>query len=349
MQIVIVAGGGGTRLWPLSTDQKPKQFVEVIQNKSLLRLTYDRLRLSFEPDQIWIATLPQYVDLVKEQIPFEFIPEHILSEPSKRDTFAAFTSHAAVIAGQTSWDEPLLFIQSDHVLGDRQSELIFNQTLVKVADQLKSKDNQFELIALAVKPNYPSTSYGYFELTKENLEQCFGKVVEVLNFKEKPNKETAEQFLHSGRFLWNVSPSCFNFNNLFKAVQVHQPEAAPILKQFSDTKKIDPDSFEKMVKNSFEYALVEKLNKVGVIGMDILWEDVGNWDVLQNYLPDLGRTGPQLQLAGENNKVKLSDPNRKVALVGVSNLVVVETEEGLLVIDPKYSPLVKDVSKILNE
>jgi mannose-1-phosphate guanylyltransferase len=345
MQIIITCGGGGTRLWPLSTDQKPKQFISIIDEKSLLEMTYERLRLDFEASQIWVATLPKYAGIVADLLPKEFDREHILVEPSKRDTFPAFVAHAAVIAAKTSTDEPLLFIQSDHILGDLNSKLKFNQALKKVAKKLRDPDCEFDLVALAVKPLYASTQYGYFELQTKDFDSVYDKIVEISSFKEKPDLEIATEFLKSERYLWNVSPSCFTYNSLLKNIKIHWPEVVFTLEKFCSEQIIITEYFDKLPKISFDYALVEKIDKVGVIGMDIAWEDLGNWDVVKKYLPEIKLDQPQIEIDGTNNAVHLKDKNRKVAFVGVSNLILVESEEGILILDPKFSSQTKKVAE----
>ena len=278
-------------------------------------------------------------------MPEEFPRDHILYEPEKRDTFPAFTSHAAIIANRTSWDEPQLFMQSDHIIEDRESQLVFNQTLIKIAQTLIDPESTFDVIALAVKPLYPSTQYGYFELTEPDLVNSFTEVVPVKRFKEKPNYETAEHFIQTGRFLWNVSPSCFTFRRLMQNVQIHQPSATPILNEFAESGLIKPELFAKLPKTSFDFGLVEKLEKIGVMGMRISWEDIGNWEVVKNYLTFLGSEGPHFEVGGINNAVKLADNSRKVAFVGVSNLLLVDSPEGILVIDPRFSSEIKKVAE----
>jgi mannose-1-phosphate guanylyltransferase len=348
MQIVINAGGLGTRLWPLSSNQLPKQFSTLIGDKSLLQTTYYRLLNEFGTDNIWVNTNYKFIDLVKEQLP-EIPLRNILSEPERRDTFAAVAGHAAVVAGFTSEDENILFVHSDHNIEPQSSVLNLVNAFKKIDQSLSQ--NEFDLIIAGIKPTEPSTKFGYIEIGQLNKQDCFIKPVKVESFKEKPDLQTATEFLNAGNYLWNFGSFAFKYSSLKKILTQVSPSSCIILESFRNNKKIDAHGFGSLVKNSFDYEVIEKIDNLGVVAIELeTWEDIGNYEVLVKHLEkvadlDLNSTANCVQITGSGNRIKVQDKSKKIAFVGVSDLLVVETEKGLLIINPQKSGEIKQVSQ----
>ncbi|MEI6728453.1 MAG: sugar phosphate nucleotidyltransferase [bacterium] len=348
MQIVINAGGLGTRLWPLSSNKLPKQFSTLIGDKSLLQTTYYRLLSHFGAENIWVNTNHQFTELVKTQLP-EIPLKNILSEPERRDTFAAVAGHAAVVAGFTSEDENILFVHSDHNIEPLSSV----ENLVKAFKRIDSSltANQFPLIIAGIKPTSPSSQFGYIEIGQENKQESLLNPVKVQSFKEKPDLATATEFLKSGNYLWNFGTFAFKYSSLVKILEQVSSQSCPILETFRMDKKILPEGFKSLVKNSFDYEVIEKIDNLGVVAVELeTWEDIGNYEVLLKYLDkaaDLGSDSKshQVQISGTGNRIKIQDKTKKIAFVGVSDLLVVETENGLLIINPQKSGEIKKVSE----
>lgn len=353
MQIVINAGGQGTRLWPISTKENPKQFCNLILNSSLLQLTFHRLTKNFSKDQIWISTSQDYFELVKQQLP-EIDVKQILLEPERRDTFPAVIAHSALVASKTSTQESIIFINSDQYIAPDKSIENHNQALLKIDQELQAEN--FDLMVVGIKPTFASTNYGYIQIATSDIKESFEKGVEVSQFKEKPNLETAEHFLVEKNFFWNFGSFSFKYDNLLKILNENKPESLPFLKNIFQKKKIDLEDFKNLEKTSFDYAVLEKVKNLGMVAMELqVWDDIGNFDTLYNYLPNVISDKEaykieeklninHYQIKGKGNKVKISDKNKKVAFVGVSDLMLIETKDGILVIDPKYSNLVKNVA-----
>lgn len=342
MQIIINAGGTGTRLWPFSTSNRPKQFVPLIDEESFLTKTYNRLISFFPKESIWINTNIKFVDQVSDCLPTDFPKDHILTEPQKKDTFAAIISHAAIVSHFTSNSESLLFIHADHLIQE-QDWLEFNKGLERIAESLKRKE--FEIITAAIKPTFPNTMLGYIQIAGDEVSKSFVKPVKVSAFKEKPDLETASEFLESGNYLWNLGYFSLTFDSLLAIMHRLYPELVDPLLAIQSDGKITVENYEKFPKVAVDYAIAEKIESLGVLGMDISWEDVGSWEIAKQYLPALAENKNHIQIGGENNKVKLTNQNRKVAFVGVSDLMLVESEEGILVINPKFSAEVKKVAE----
>lgn len=340
MQIIISAGGGGTRLWPLSTNSHPKQFIPILDDDSLLEKTYRILSTHFPPEQIWVTTLRDYVDAVKKLLPPTFNRRHILVEPERKDTFAAISAQAAIVSHYTGEAEPLIFVPSDDWIQENEIGL-YVRTLQKIGEALV--ENKFDIITVGIKPTYPSTNYGYIKVAKSDLLQIYEKAVPIISFREKPNEDKAEEFISSGDYLWHKHNPSFTFSKLKHLLQVLDPKSLEILEHFERTGEIVPEQYTKLPKIAFDYAILEQAEKIGVVGMDISWEDIGNWQVVYKNAEGLNQN--QIEIQGTGNKVKLDNPDKKVAFVGVSNLLLVESDEGLLIIDPKFSPEVKKVAE----
>jgi len=347
MQIIIVAGGGGSRLWPLSNPKTPKQFARVIGHKASIEHVFQYLCTKFSVENIWINTNQKFSLKVAELFP-NLPLSHILLEPQKRDNFAAVATQAAVLSHIHGDDEPLVFVTSDEFMQYQASITKFQNAIEIIGDALSN--DFFDVVTMGIRPITPNTNYGYLEISLENRYRCYTQVVPIIAWCEKPAKDLAEQFLAQGNYVWNKFNPSFKFKTLKKYLALNDPDSLEILLKIEKTGIIDEADYIKLPKISIEHAFTAKVENVGVIALDINdWVDVGNWEVANNFLPALDQNPNQIQVAGQNNKVKLDDPNRKVAFVGVSDLLLVETEAGILVIDPKYSSDVKQVAEYFED
>jgi mannose-1-phosphate guanylyltransferase/mannose-6-phosphate isomerase len=344
MQIIISCGGGGTRLWPVSTDQLPKQLIPLLDDESLMLKTYKRIRRNFSAEQIWVTVNEKHLQTVKDILPEEFNSNHIIAEPVKRDTFAAISLASAIIAKETSIDEPLIFIPSDDWIENEDDINKLNKALIKIGENLA--DKKFEVITVGIKPSSPSTQFGYLEVSGNAVTE--GNVIPVKSFKEKPSLEVAEEYLNSGQFYWHKHNPSLTFNSLIQNIQQHWPELLQTIQNVYNNGEFSLSDFEAFPKLSLDYAILEKSKNIGMIALDISWDDLGTWETVYNYLSKLDGNN-NIELLGDGNKVKLEDPNLKVAFVGVSNLLVVQTKDGLLILDPKYSGEVKNVAEHFNK
>jgi mannose-1-phosphate guanylyltransferase len=349
MQIVINAGGVGTRLWPMSTKNKPKQFCKLIGDKSLLRISFERVVDLVPIENIWVNTNEKFKALIKEQIP-EILESNILTEPSRRDTFAAVLAHSSLIAGKTSEDENIIFVGSDHLISPKKAVENFRLALGKIDEELNAKT--YEIVVSGVAPTFASTQFGYIQIQPEDKQLSFQKAVKVTSFKEKPNFETASSFFEAGNYFWNIALFAFKYSSLLKIVEAHHPKLLPVLETIKNSGKIEASVFEQIPVEAFDYGIIEKSDNLGVINMQLdLWEDIGNYDTYAKYIEDVAsleqqidKDVNQIQISGNNNRLSLLDKSKKVAFVGVSNLVVVETEDGMIIIDPTKSSEVKKVA-----
>jgi len=351
MQIIINAGGSGSRLWPLSNATIPKQFVAIIDKEPLLLKTYRRIAHAFPSENIWITTNANHIEFVHSLLP-DFPRSHILTEPERRDTFAAVAAHSAVVASYTSKDEPIIFISSDHHIAPQSAIETHNQALHIIERSLI--DSQFDIVVAGIHPTFPSPQYGYIEVDSKQANQASTQVIPVTSFKEKPDVATAQTFLDAGNYFWNFGSFAFTFSRLLSILESVLPESVSPLQSIFTAKEIHIEDFRKLTKTSFDYAVLEKTHQLGMVGIQLdTWDDIGTFDTVYSYLPEVADLNAEVsapntscvQVAGSGNKVKLDNPDKKVAFVGTSNLLVVETQDGLLIVDPAHAKEVKQVSQ----
>lgn len=354
MQIVINAGGVGTRLWPISTKDLPKQFCKLIGEKSLLQLAFERVQNLVAKENIWVSCNQKHLELVKSQLP-NLLPENILTEPSRRDTFAAVLAHSSLIASKTSTEENIVFLGSDHYIGPKSSVQKFCDGLNFIEQNLNN--NQFELLVAGVKPTFASTQYGYIKIDNQDKQKSFQTAVKVLSFKEKPNFEVASSFFEAGNYFWNMGLFAFKYSSLLNILKNHHLKLVEIVEKIRVQGSISSELYEQIPVEAFDYGVLEKTDNLGMIGMDLTtWEDIGNFEIYAKYLEEvpnleqqIDKDFNQIQISGQNNHISLRDKTKKVAFVGVSDLVVVETEEGMIIINPAKGSEVKKVAGYFEE
>lgn len=339
MQIIINAGGNGTRLWPISTKQDPKQFVGIIDSESLLQKTYFRLVRQFRSDQVWVTTNTAHVNIVRNQLGPNFQGNNVLTEPERRDTFAAVVAHAAVVASKTSENETLLFISSDHYIDNNSDYSNFVNTIEVVDKTVQLK--KYDIILPATKPYYPATGYGYikFDVNSKDV------VNPVLSFKEKPSLAVAEKFLASKEYYWNLGYFAFTYAQLKTLINQFYPELMAPLNNIYNKGIIEADDYKQFPVTGFDFAILEKAKNLGTIDMNLsTWDDIGSFEKVYDYLPQNDNNSKFFQSNGSGNKY-ISNEDKPIAFAGVSDLLVINNSNGLLIIDPnKGSGSVKDIA-----
>jgi len=342
MQIIIVAGGGGTRLWPVSTKKSPKQFVPLLDNKTLLQHTVEMALTVTTLENIWISTNAVYRDLILSTV-IGFDPNHLILEPEKRDSFPAVAAAAALVSHKTSTNEPLIFVPCDDWLNDTNSILTFAAAQKRIAVEIESQ--KYLLMVAGVKPTFANTNYGYIQIKTEDKYRVFEQSVPVVSFKEKPNPELAEQFFESGDYLWNKFNFAFSYSSFCEILAPLDPDSVKVLAHIQ-TEGLTRELFGQLPKISFDFHVLDRVKTgLGVMGMDIRWDDLGNWDTIEKYLPSIEKTAQSIQIDGLNNKAKLADPSKKIAFVGVSDILVVETDDGLMICDVRNIQNIKSVAE----
>jgi mannose-1-phosphate guanylyltransferase len=340
-----MAGGQGTRLWPMSRQQRPKQLFDLVTHQSLLKDTIDRLTPEFPINNIFIATNQNYIDLIKKQIP-NFPAANILSEPSLRDTSACI-GLATLRIMKIDPKANIAILPSDHYI---QNEKKFREVLKK-ADKLATRENK--IVILGIKPTRPATEFGYINISKSAKSIEKYKVFHVKKFVEKPDQATAKKYVKSWKYFWNAGMFIYPAEVMMEKIAHNMPQNFDILMQinkFINTKKETQsitEPYNQLEKISIDYGVMEKSNDLLVIPADIGWNDIGNWGALKDVLSDDNDTNvTKGNLITIDTKGSLIYGSKKpIATIGVKNMIIVDTED-ILFICPKNKSA--DIKKIIN-
>jgi len=342
---VIMAGGSGTRFWPRSTAKTPKQFLKLFGSRTMIQATVDRLDGFIPEHRSLVVTNDQYVQTVKEQLPG--IPESfIIGEPVARNT-APCVAAAAQILYNSDPDAVMVVLPSDHqILNEKQ----FRSTL-KIAAETALK--QGSLVTIGITPERPETGYGYIRVDKTKpADSSSAKVFEVKNFTEKPDQKTAIEFLQSGEYLWNSGMFVWKAETILTAFRLYQKAIYSALDLLAgDPGSVTPESINRFYQAcpsiSVDYGIMEKADKVHVLPGDFGWNDVGSWaavhDLAEKDASGNSARAKAISIHDSDGNLIDSESSKLIALVGVKNLAVVETERAILVCDLKRSQDVKKV------
>jgi mannose-1-phosphate guanylyltransferase len=330
-----MAGGLGTRFWPMSRTLKPKQFIDVLGiGSTLLQLTYNRLLKICPPENILVVTNESYVEIVKQQLP-NLLSANILSEPSRRNT-APCIAYAAHRIYNSDPDACMLVCPSDHIIYDENSFTNHLETAV-----ISAGKNDW-LITLGILPTRPDTGYGYIQFLNEGILDGDSRIKKVKTFTEKPQIELAKEFIKSGDFLWNSGIFVWSAAAIVKALEKHTPEMNDL---FAKGKGIygslDETDFifntYSLCKNiSIVYAGMEKASNVFVIISDFGWSDLGTWGSLyENRQRDKNGNaviGKNVMLYDTKNCLIHMPADKMVLLQGLNDYIVVESDNILMIV-----------------
>ncbi|SEK24670.1 mannose-1-phosphate guanylyltransferase (GDP) [Blastococcus sp. DSM 46786] len=337
---VIMAGGSGTRLWPLSRGDRPKQLLDVVAGadgapRSLLAEAWERLRAVLPADTVWVCTAARYADQVRAALP-ELRTDRLVLEPVARDTANAVGLTAALVA-DVDPDAELAVVSADHVIRPVER---FADALRTAYDALAARPRS--LVTLGIRPTAPATGFGYVQ---RGAPTGRPGVAEAASFREKPDRATAEEYLASGRYLWNSGMFVWRARTVLDALADHLPASAEGLARIVAAPAgpardaVLAEVFPGLPKISVDYAVLEPAatepGRVLVVDLDVDWLDVGSWPALAHTLDDDGAgnavRGPAVVLDGAGNIVLSDDPEHLVALVGVQDSVVVHTADVTMV------------------
>lgn len=330
-----MAGGIGSRFWPMSTPNKPKQFLDVLGiGKSLLQMTFERLTNIAPATQIYIMTNEGYVDLVKEQLP-DMDASQILTEPKRKNT-APCIAYAASKIKSLNPNATLVVAPSDHLIlkEDKFTEI------VQIAIETANKNPR--LVTLGIKPTRPDTGYGYIEFVNQG-DILGGQVREVKNFTEKPDKEVAELFLKSGNYYWNSGIFVWKAETILNALQKFKPELRALFSEengFYNTEKEQVSvnhCFEVCEDISIDFAVMENAKNVDVVLANFDWSDLGTWGSLYTHLEkDYNGNaviGQNVYMINSSNCI-VNLPDSKLALIeGLDNHIIVESDNMLMILN----------------
>ncbi len=340
---LILAGGSGERFWPLSRRARPKQLLRLVSDKTLLEETVARLDGLIPRERILILTNIDQEPAVRELLP-DFPPENIVAEPAKRDTAAAVALGVGWVAARDH-GATMVVLPADHVIKDTAA---FQDTLRTAAAAAQETG---ALVTIGIKPTWACPGFGYVEqgarLKLKNGGNGSAAVHHVVRFREKPNTELAESFVRQGNFRWNAGMFVWAVPSVLSEFNRHTPELAHFISQVSVPTNFEQalrERFTELPKISFDYAIMEKADRVLMVEAAFDWDDVGGWQAVAAYFatdPDANAANADITAVDSTHNIVFADDGTKVALLGVHNLIVVRTGDALLICDRHKAEKIK--------
>jgi mannose-1-phosphate guanylyltransferase len=339
--VAIMAGGIGSRFWPESRNDYPKQFLDILgTGKSLIQWTYDRFKHICPQENIFIITNENYIPILKEQIP-DINNNNILSEPSRKNTApcAAYIAHKLYAINP---DANIIMSPADHLIFDERK---FERDIIESLDYVSKHD---VLVTLGIKPTRPDTGYGYIQYDTEKKDEQFFK---VKTFTEKPNHELAETFIRSGDFLWNAGIFVWSARKIIKEIETHLSELNEVfasIKSYNTLEEINDieKAYPQCTNISIDYGIMEKAKQVYVIPSYFGWCDLGTWNsAYDNSKKDyLGNAvyGNEVMIIDASQCMVKAPDNKLVVLQGLENFIVVDTNDVLLICSREREQQIKD-------
>ncbi len=349
LHAVIMAGGSGTRFWPLSRRERPKQFLALAGEAALLRATYERILPLVPPERIWVVTTAATAELSRQLLP-ELPEAQVVAEPAGRDT-AACVALAALLLRHRDPDAVCLVLPADHVVGEEED---FRAALAAGAAQVTAEGG---LLTFGVRPRRPETGYGYLKLGPRVLERDGHAVHQLERFVEKPDAPAARAYLEDGSYLWNSGMFAWRAGDLLAEVERQLPDLAAGLRPVegalgtASLERVLAEAYPELPRISVDFGVMEGAERRWTVPVEFPWSDVGSWSALTEVLPgDAGGNacrGRTVVLDGADNVVVGEGP--VVTVAGVEGLVVVATPDAVLVTRVADAQRVKEVVRALEE
>ena len=340
---LIMAGGVGSRFWPMSRQSYPKQFIDVLNcGKTLIQMTYERLSHFLNPKNVFVVTNSEYQDLVQHQLP-HFFKENILLEPFGRNT-APCIAYGCFKIHSLNPDASVLICPSDHLITD---ETLFQKI---VLDSFEAVEKNPIIMTLGIRPTRPDTGYGYIQFEEDDIQTPYYK---VKSFTEKPSYEIAECFLSSGEYLWNSGIFISSVKHLISEFQYHLPDMYEIffgIKNHYNTQQESNcinDVYSKCQNISIDYGIMEKSEHVYVYPSSFGWSDLGTWASLYEHIPKDDNLnaiqGNVVIYNSQNNMISGKTPKKIIVMEGLDNYIVVDTPDVLMICRKNHEQFIKDI------
>lgn len=342
-----MAGGVGSRFWPMSTTEYPKQFIDVFgTGRTFIQMTYDRFKGVVNPENVWVVTSAKYADIVREQLP-EIPSGNILLEPCRRNTAPCI----AYVSWRIKSRNPkanLIITPSDHLVTD----VVEFQRVIKSSLDFTSESDA--IVTLGMKPTRPETGYGYIQADLGEASLRNREVYRVYSFKEKPDLATAQKYVKQKEFFWNSGIFIWNVNTIVNALRVYTPDLSAIFENLlpvygteAEQAAID-EEFPKCENISIDYAVMEKADEIFVFPADFGWSDVGTWGSLHTLAPkdahNNNAIGQDIRFYESSNCVVHTSQEKRVVIQGLDGYIVAEKDNTLLVCKLSEEQRIKEFS-----
>ncbi|MGL4873339.1 MAG: mannose-1-phosphate guanylyltransferase [Clostridium sp.] len=333
---LIMAGGKGTRFWPLSTEEKPKQFLNLVGSKTMIQMTVERVLPIIPMERIFICTGEKYVDLVKLQLPN--LPEkNIIIEPEGRNTAPCIALSALVIQRYFE-NSTMVVLPSDHLIEDEN----YFRKIIESGEGFLNKYGE-SIITLGMEPTRPEVGYGYIKYSDEKEKFDSEDIIQVEAFVEKPDIYKAKKYLEDGRYLWNGGMFIWKTGHIIREIKKYIPNTYEAIKGIEEVEEEQLHElifkcYGKTDSISVDYAILEKAKNIKVIPSRIGWDDIGTWKSVERYREKdewnniLGHKAKAIDSKSNmaiNNK-------KKIVMIGIENTLTVETEESIFIVNKDY-------------
>lgn len=347
--VIIMAGGIGSRIWPMSTADTPKQFIDVLGcGKTLLQLTFDRFAGVCPPENVWVLTTGKYAHMVKEQLPS--VPDdHILKEPCRRST-APCIAYAAWKIKKIDPSANMVVTPSDHFVADVNE---FRRVVKSSLDFVRNSD---AILTLGIKPTRPETGYGYIEAVLGNASLSNKEVYRVDSFKEKPTLDVAQAYIAKNNFYWNSGIFIWNVSTIVNAFRIYQSPMAAIFESLMpyyftpEEQDMVNEKFPECRNISVDYAIMERAEEIFVFPADFGWSDLGTWySLYANLHKDVNNNvavGGDVAFAESHNCIVDTRGMNKVVVIGLDDCIVAENNGNLLVCRMSEENRIKDFTDV---
>lgn len=326
---LIMAGGKGTRFFPASTEKKPKQFLNLLGNETMIQMTVDRLKKSIDINHIFVCTSQDYNQLVTEQLP-ELPKNNIINEPIGRNT-APCILLSTIYINKIFPNSNIIVLPSDHKINN-------NNEFLSILDSAENfiKNNSKSILTIGIKPNRPETAYGYIKYL-DIVKNGTHEVRKVQKFVEKPNLTDAQKYIADGSYLWNAGMFVFNSDFMLSQFNIYMKTTYELLSQLPwNDPKFNSELeiiYPKCENISFDYAIMEKSPYIYVIPSDFGWDDIGSWSSLRRYIePDTQENilKGDVEIFNSNNNTVFST-NKKIILLNINNIFCIESDEMIVI------------------
>jgi len=351
---VVMAGGTGKRLWPLSRQKRPKQVLKLLDGQTLLRRCFERLSSIFDVRNIIILTNAGYADLVRENLP-ELPFDNVIAEPAVRDTTGAIGLAASILTKYDA-EATMAVVTADQIIEPAEAlQQALRDALTFV------NNNPDDLVTFGIKPTFASTQLGYIKCgSARKCEDCESTIYSVEAFKEKPDEKTANQYLNTGKYLWNSGMFVWKTRTILAHLEKFLPEATEPLRQIRrgwDTPnqlQILQEWFLKLPKISIDYAVMEKAEKVYAIKLDCRWLDIGSFAALADIISsdkdnNIVVAGISELLDCKNSIIITEDNGHLIAAIGLENIVVAHSPDATLVCPIDQTDRIKELLDLIKQ